>query len=81
MVPIATTCASLALADAGVELFDMVAACGVAHDAQGSILDPSSAEEAEANSSLLLSYMPSLNEMTQLVSVCLHLSLISAFLS
>merc|ERR1712166_1733815 len=66
-VPIATTCASLALADAGVELFDMVAACGVAHDAQGSILDPSSAEEAAADSSLLLSYMPSLNEMTQLV--------------
>lgn len=66
-VPIAITCASLALADAGVELFDLVAACGVAHNDQGPILDPTCTEESTAKSLLMLGVMPSLNETTQLV--------------
>eukprot|EP00656_Telonema_subtile_P001084 TRINITY_DN10518_c0_g1_i1.p1 TRINITY_DN10518_c0_g1~~TRINITY_DN10518_c0_g1_i1.p1 ORF type:complete len:245 (-),score=65.89 TRINITY_DN10518_c0_g1_i1:278-1012(-) len=64
---ITTTAASLALADAGVELFDMVAACSVAHDQEGLVLDPTAAEERAADASVLLGYMPSLDETTQMM--------------
>ena len=66
VVGTATTCASLALADAGVELFDMVAGCSAAVTAQeGILLDPSKEEEARAGNSLFVAYMPALNEVTQ----------------
>jgi len=63
----AITCASMALADAGVEMFDLVASCTVATVSGQVVLDPTSAEEVQQTSSITIAYMPSLNEVTQLV--------------
>ncbi|GBF88956.1 exosome complex component [Raphidocelis subcapitata] len=63
---VAATAASLALADAGVELFDLVAACSVSDVSGQLLLDPSAAEAAQQRGGLLLAAMPSLGEVTQL---------------
>jgi len=57
----------LALADAGIELFDMVAACTSAQIEGDLILDPSKAEREAAQSSVLIAYMPSLCQITHVV--------------
>jgi len=65
---ISISAASLALADANVELFDLVAASSVVMNPErGLVLDPSAEMEEQAESSLLVGYMPSLDETTQLV--------------
>ncbi|KAJ3159196.1 Exosome complex component MTR3 [Irineochytrium annulatum] len=69
----AITCASLALADAGIEMVDLVGACSVAFgalDACGTnavVMDCGAEEEEHAMGSMMLSYMPSVNEVTQMV--------------
>ncbi|KAI8816600.1 ribosomal protein S5 domain 2-type protein [Fimicolochytrium jonesii] len=63
----AITCASLALADAGIEMLDAVAACAAAYVDTTVLLDPTDAEEPHTAGSLVLSYMPSLNEVTHVI--------------
>lgn len=45
VLPLAITCGSLALAHAGIEMFDLVAACSATSIAQSVYLDPTAAEE------------------------------------
>ena len=60
------SCVSLALADAGVELYDLVAACTVGVSARGAVMGPSRAEIAAPGycGSMLLASMPSLRQVT-----------------
>lgn len=48
VLPLAITCGSLALAHAGIEMFDLVAACSATTIAQSVYLDPTAAEETRA---------------------------------
>jgi exosome complex component MTR3 len=61
----AITCASLALADAGIEMFDLVAACTVVKAEDGMIVDPQGSE-AVGKSRALTAMMPSRGEVTLL---------------
>ena len=68
--------ASLALADAGIEMFDLVAACSVARAPvpagnAGLLLDPSSAQlaGAAAGATLTVAMMPARGEVTQISQV------------
>ncbi|KAG5193051.1 ribosomal protein S5 domain 2-type protein [Tribonema minus] len=61
----AITCASLALANASIELFDLVAACTAACADGQVLLDPTAQEEAAAGGSVLVAVMPSSREVTQ----------------
>ncbi|KAJ3005738.1 hypothetical protein HKX48_000496 [Thoreauomyces humboldtii] len=63
----AITCASLALADAGIEMTDTVAACAAGYFDSAVCLDPTGEEEGYQRGSLVLSYMPSLNEVTHVI--------------
>ncbi|RKO91485.1 ribosomal protein S5 domain 2-type protein [Blyttiomyces helicus] len=63
----AITCASLALADAGIEMLDIVAACSAGFIGSRTFLDADGEEEGQQTGSLLLSYMPSLNEVTHII--------------
>lgn len=63
------TAASVALADAGIELYDLVPACHVSRSTAGStggtlLLDPSAPEVAACDGGLLLAQMPTHNEVT-----------------
>jgi exosome complex component MTR3 len=63
----AIACASLALADAGIELWATVAACAAAvRRGDGHVLlDCTAAEERAAAATVLVAHMPALNETTQ----------------
>ncbi|KAJ3172152.1 hypothetical protein HDU88_006967 [Geranomyces variabilis] len=63
----AITCASLALADAGIEMLDAVAACSAGYFESTVCLDPTGEEEAHEGGSLVLSFMPSSNEVTHVI--------------
>jgi len=63
----AITAASLALADAGVEMYDLVASCSVGVVDSSIILDPSGLEEKYEQCNLTLAMMPSVNEITQML--------------
>mmetsp|Transcript_43197 Transcript_43197/g.63521 ORF Transcript_43197/g.63521 Transcript_43197/m.63521 type:complete len:276 (+) Transcript_43197:1-828(+) len=70
----AITGASLALADAGIEMFDLVAACSVARSAGAKTelhVDPTSAQVAATASggSITVAMMPARGEITQLSHV------------
>jgi len=67
MVGAAITAASLALADAGVEMYDLVASCSVSVVDSHILLDPSSDEEKSAQADIMVAMMPSANEITQMV--------------
>ncbi|ELR23015.1 3' exoribonuclease family, domain 1 domain containing protein [Acanthamoeba castellanii str. Neff] len=67
MVGAAITAASLALADAGIEMYDLVASCSVGVVDSHILLDPSIAEEKAAQSNLMVAIMPSANEITQML--------------
>jgi exosome complex component MTR3 len=60
------TCASLALADAGVELYDMVAGCNVIMQDGAVVLDPhqSSCSSSDCTSAVTVAFMPSLQQVT-----------------
>ena len=63
-------CASLALADAGIEMMDLVSASNLLiHPSRGLILDPTEQEEQdqEHQGSMLMASMPSVNSVTHLV--------------
>jgi len=67
----AITCASLALADAGIEMFDLVPCFSLGFSRTEIILDPTANEEdkigeCEIRAKLLIAYMPSMNEVTQI---------------
>lgn len=53
----AVTAASLALADAGIEMADLVCGCGVAVVGGQLLIDPSAEEEATASASVVVSYL------------------------
>ncbi|KYR02020.1 hypothetical protein DLAC_00814 [Tieghemostelium lacteum] len=62
------TAASMALADAGVEMYDMVASCSSVCTKDRILLDPSYQEESLPNTTnILVAKMPALNQVTQLV--------------
>ncbi|KAJ3055361.1 Exosome complex component MTR3, partial [Quaeritorhiza haematococci] len=63
----AITCASLAIADAGIEMLDQVVACSSGLRDSTVTLDCTGDEEAQQLGSLVVSYMPSVNEVTHLV--------------
>ncbi|XP_014681124.1 PREDICTED: exosome complex component MTR3-like [Priapulus caudatus] len=71
----AVTCGSLALADAGIEMYDMVVACSARKYFNSILLDPTAAEEIvpmKTNESvdegeMTVAYMPSLNQVSGLI--------------
>ncbi|RKP27693.1 ribosomal protein S5 domain 2-type protein [Syncephalis pseudoplumigaleata] len=64
----AITAASVALADAGVEMLDLVAATSLGYVHQQLLVDCSAAEEAyQQHTDLILAYMPSLGQVTHLL--------------
>lgn len=65
-LPVVTTCASLALADAGIMLYDIVASVSVSCLGKNLLIDPVSEEESFQDGSLMISCMPSRNEVTQM---------------
>ncbi|XP_053741664.1 exosome complex component MTR3 [Synchiropus splendidus] len=71
----AVTCASMALADAGIEMYDMVLGCTLRQDGASYVVDPTYAEENSYGSvnsanvgSLAVAFMPSLNQISGLQS-------------
>lgn len=59
---------SVALADAGIEMLDQVTACsGVLTKDQVILMDGTDKEEDQKDGSLVLSYMPSLNQVTHIL--------------
>ncbi|KAJ3057009.1 hypothetical protein HK097_001493 [Rhizophlyctis rosea] len=65
----AITCAAMALADAGIEMTDAVAASSAGYIGGNVVLDPDGDEETLQNGSLMVSYMPSLNEVTHMMQI------------
>ncbi|KAI9140850.1 ribosomal protein S5 domain 2-type protein, partial [Paraphysoderma sedebokerense] len=61
------TVASIALADAGIEMYDLVAGCCAGFLSSTVLMDPTFQEEQNQQGSMLISYMPSLNEITHLI--------------
>lgn len=65
----AITCASLAIADAGIEMFDLVSACSAAQLENYVLVDPVTMEHKYASGGVVCAYMSSLHELTQLTQV------------
>ncbi|XP_019175548.1 PREDICTED: exosome complex component RRP41-like [Ipomoea nil] len=65
-LPVIISCASLALADAGILLYDLVAAVSVSCVGKNLIIDPISEEESYQDGSLMIACMASRKEVTQL---------------
>ncbi|CAG8475683.1 6168_t:CDS:2 [Funneliformis mosseae] len=63
----AITCASVAVADAGIEMSDQVAACSASYIDGDIYMDSDLLEEQRETGSIVLSYMPSLNEVTHIL--------------
>ncbi|KAG9474768.1 hypothetical protein GDO78_003303 [Eleutherodactylus coqui] len=61
-LPAAISCASLALADAGVELYDLAVGAGLSRGGAELLLDPEDSEEA-AGATMCLSLLPALNQV------------------
>ncbi|XP_063052754.1 exosome complex component MTR3 [Engraulis encrasicolus] len=72
----AVTCASLALADAGIEMYDLVLGCTVRHIGNTQLLDPTFAEvqddqsgaSVDSQGTVTLSLMPNMNQVSGLQS-------------
>lgn len=71
----AITCASLALADAGIEMYDLVLGCSLRQDGTSYVADPSYAEENDSGPDrsqnqgrLTVAFLPSLNQISGLQS-------------
>jgi exosome complex component MTR3 len=60
------TCASLALANAGVELFSFVSSCSTCEVNSELVIDPTLSEEKASNGSITLSMMTPLKEITHM---------------
>ncbi|XP_075998739.1 exosome complex component MTR3 [Genypterus blacodes] len=71
----AVTCASLALADAGIEMYDLVIGCSIHQDGDSYVADPTYMEENGCGSrskdnqgGLTVAFLPSLNQISGLQS-------------
>lgn len=71
----AITCASLALSDAGIEMYDLVLGCSIRQDGASCMVDPSYLEEnscssvnSENQGGLTVAFLPSLNQISGLQS-------------
>ncbi|XP_029991433.1 exosome complex component MTR3 [Sphaeramia orbicularis] len=71
----AITCASLALADAGIEMYDLVLGCSIRQDGASYVVDPTYVEENSCGSAseenqggLTVAFLPSLNQISGLQS-------------
>ncbi|XP_020694973.1 exosome complex component RRP41-like isoform X1 [Dendrobium catenatum] len=64
-LPVIISCASLAIADAGIMMYDLVSAVSLSCFGKNMVIDPTSEEEACQDGSLMITYMPSRNEVTQ----------------
>uniref|UniRef100_A0A8C6SVD4 Exosome complex component MTR3 n=1 Tax=Neogobius melanostomus TaxID=47308 RepID=A0A8C6SVD4_9GOBI len=69
----AVTCASLALADAGIEMYDLVLGCSMRQDGDHFVVDPTYTEENSSGSvdnqgGLTVAFLPSLNQISGLQS-------------
>lgn len=69
----AVTCASLALADAGIEMYDLVLGCSMRQDGDSFVVDPTYTEENSSGSvanqgGLTVAFLPSLNQISGLQS-------------
>lgn len=65
-LPVMISCASLALADAGIMMYDLVTAVSVTCIGKNLIIDPVLEEESNQDGSLMITCMPSRYEVTQL---------------
>ncbi|KAK9699623.1 hypothetical protein RND81_08G185400 [Saponaria officinalis] len=65
-LPVIISCASLALADAGIMMYDLVTAVSMSSLGSNLIIDPIPEEESCQDGSLMVTYMPSRSEVTQL---------------
>ncbi|CAM9240258.1 unnamed protein product [Ectocarpus sp. 4 AP-2014] len=62
---VATTCASMALADAGIELYDLVTACSVGYCGTQMVLDPTKEEAKSGAGVMTIALMPGTQQVTQ----------------
>jgi exosome complex component MTR3 len=58
---------SLAMVDAGIEMFDLVSACSAGFSGDEVILDCDAEEQKACQGSLLIAYMPNLNQVSHIV--------------
>ncbi|KAK7262294.1 hypothetical protein RJT34_29860 [Clitoria ternatea] len=65
-LPVIISCASLALADAGIMMYDLVASVSVSCLSKNLVIDPILEEENCQDGSLMIACMPSRYEITQL---------------
>ncbi|RYR21226.1 hypothetical protein Ahy_B03g066511 isoform B [Arachis hypogaea] len=65
-LPVVISCASLALADAGIMMYDLVASVSVSCLSKNLVIDPIFEEENSQDGSLMITCMPSRYEITQL---------------
>ncbi|WCJ38117.1 Exosome complex component RRP41-like [Euphorbia peplus] len=65
-LPVVISCASLALADAGIMMYDLVAGVSVVGLGTNLVIDPILEEESCEDGSLMITCMPSRYEVTQL---------------
>ncbi|KAH7301471.1 hypothetical protein KP509_23G028600 [Ceratopteris richardii] len=66
-LPVVLSCASLALADAGIVMYDLVSAISLSRLDTNLLLDATLGEEINQDGSLMLACMASRNEVTQLL--------------
>mmetsp|Transcript_18319 Transcript_18319/g.28695 ORF Transcript_18319/g.28695 Transcript_18319/m.28695 type:complete len:273 (-) Transcript_18319:40-858(-) len=65
-LPAAINCAAIALADAGIEMYDVVCSCGVAFSPT-LMLDPTREEEEEGKGTMVVAYLPHLEEISHIM--------------
>ncbi|XP_019448760.1 PREDICTED: exosome complex component RRP41-like isoform X4 [Lupinus angustifolius] len=65
-LPVVISCASLALADAGIMMYDLVASVSVSCLSKNLVIDPIFEEENYQDGSLMITCMPSRYKITQL---------------
>ncbi|KAG0173681.1 hypothetical protein DFQ28_009183 [Apophysomyces sp. BC1034] len=63
----AIVASSVALADAGIEMLDQVTACSAIFANQQILMDGTETEEQQKDGCVVVSYMPSLNEVTHIL--------------
>ncbi|KAK9805799.1 hypothetical protein WJX73_000745 [Symbiochloris irregularis] len=71
---VATCAAALALADAGIEMLDLVAACSVSRVGDQLLLDPTTDEAHREGGNLMLAMMPTANLVTSIMLAGEHTS-------
>ena len=63
----AITCASLSLANAEIEMKDLVAGCTLGVEGKRLIMDPGATEAAKQTTGLTVAYMPSIDEISGII--------------